>query len=229
MAGKKILADSMPAQDPKFFVSIANNSMLREDPRGKKVFEIDEENCDAIEILTEYFTFNAKFEIRKSINLLDKEHNFDLMKGILLMGNVGSGKSLIMRIFWESQLRRFGLKTCRQISKEYANGGYKAVEKYGDKAVHLKTNQDIVKAHLCLDDLGSEKNEKFYGNESNVLAELIQDRYDHFVKHKLITHFTTNLTPEELSIAYGDRVISRLNQMCNVIVLGTGPNSKDRR
>ena len=66
-----------------------------------------------------------------------------------------------------------------------------------------------------------------YGNECNVLAEILFDRYDQFVTHQMRTHLTSKLNASELETLYGDRLRSRLRQMCNVLIFpATAP---DRR
>ena len=69
----------------------------------------------------------------------------------------------------------------------------------------------------CFDDLGVEQNARLYGNECNVLAEILLDRYDRFVTHQMRTHLTSNLNAPELETLYGDRLRSRLHEMCNVL------------
>ena len=69
----------------------------------------------------------------------------------------------------------------------------------------------------------------FYGNKVNVIEEIILDRYDLFRKHHLITHITTNLDVEDIKEKYGERVLSRMYEMFNFIILGGDKNATDRR
>lgn len=141
-------------------------------------------------------------------------------KGILLAGNVGSGKTTIMHSIWKTVAHtelKFAYKTSRQIAREYAKQGYDGIESY------MRANIDF-----CFDDLGAETNARFYGDEVNVFAEIIQDRYELFRFLKYRSHFTTNLTTQEIEKNYGDRVLSRLYEMCEFYILGTG-ESKDYR
>ena len=50
-----------------------------------------------------------------------------------------------------------------------------------------------------------------------MLAEILLDRYDKFVTHHMRTHLTSNLNAPELETLYGDRLRSRLREMCNVL------------
>lgn len=92
---------------------------------------------------------------------------------------------------------------------------------------------------VCLDDLGTETvPSKRFGEEKNVMAEILLARYESLLyavnnespeinPMNYITHVTTNLTGPKLIELYGDRINDRLKEMCNVIVF---PNeSKSRR
>ena len=72
-----------------------------------------------------------------------------------------------------------------------------------------------------------EQNARLYGNECNVLAEILLDRYDWFVTNGMRTHLTRNLNAPELETLYGDRLRSRLREMCNVLTFPA--NAPDRR
>lgn len=146
-------------------------------------------------------------------------------KGVLLRGNVGSGKTTIMKAFWMS-LRTtkmgFGMKSALSLAGEFAKGGYDEIDRY-----IKKPKSDTFTGIFCFDDLGMEGNSKFYGNDLNVMAAIISHRYELF-KQGYLTHFTTNMTDEEIEYNYGDAALSRLYEMCQFYVLGSG-NSKDWR
>lgn len=76
-------------------------------------------------------------------------------------------------------------------------------------------------------DLGIEQNMKHFGNESNVMAEILLSRYDLLRSAGIITHTTTNLNANELEKLYGNRVRSRLREMFNLITFPE--NAKDLR
>ena len=66
---------------------------------------------------------------------------------------------------------------------------------------------------------------KHFGNEINALENVILNRYDKKLFTK--THFTTNLSADEITEMYGTRVKSRLRKMCNMICFNE--TSFDRR
>lgn len=152
------------------------------------------------------------------------QHNIDLNKGILLSGPVGSGKTTLMNLMktLTATEHKFYIKPCRDISFEFIQDGYEIIQKYSKGKLYVSEPKTI-----CFDDLGTEKNLKYYGNECNVMAEIILSRYDLFISKKIYTHITTNLSASEIETAYGNRVRSRLRSMVNLIAFDK--TIKDKR
>ena len=142
------------------------------------------------------------------------QHGIDLNKGILLSGPVGCGKTSLLNLMKHltSTEHKFIVKPCRDISFEFIKEGYEVIQRYssGNKL------QNGVK-NYCFDDLGTENNLKYFGNECNVMGEILLSRYDLFINKKIITHITTNLSAGEIESQYGNRVRSRLRAMLNLI------------
>ena len=138
----------------------------------------------------------------------------DLTKGILLSGPVGCGKTTLMTlmIYVAPKENKFYLKTCRDISFEFIKEGYEIIHRYSRGSYSQSEYKNY-----CFDDLGVESNLKYYGNECNVMAEIILLRYDLFISRKVITHITTNLSASEIETMYGNRVRSRFRAMLNLI------------
>jgi len=84
-----------------------------------------------------------------------------------------------------------------------------------------------IPARICFDDLGTESNLKYFGNECNVMAEILLSRYDLFISHSLLTHLTTNLSATEIEKMYGNRLRSRLRAMFNLLAFQS--DSIDKR
>ena len=150
--------------------------------------------------------------------------NIDLSKGILLSGPIGCGKTSIMHLIrpFAVQASDYKIKTCREVSFEFAKQGYEAINKYTTK----QNNQTRLPGY-CFDDLGAEQQIKHFGNDCNVMAEILISRYEHFVENKTITHITTNLSASEIEKTYGNRLRSRMRNMFNVISFNA--DSKDKR
>lgn len=150
--------------------------------------------------------------------------NLNPNKGIILSGPVGCGKTSLMFLlnYFCSQNHSYKIKPCREIAFEFATKGYDILAPYTKKE-----HKQIKLTTYCFDDLGTEKQIKHFGNECNVMAEIILSRYDSFIHEKSITHVTTNLSASELEAYYGDRIRSRMRQMFNLIAFDV--KSKDKR
>jgi len=88
-------------------------------------------------------------------------------------------------------------------------------------------DQNALTQSYCFDDLGTEDEVRHYGSVTNVLGQIILMRYELFQSRKVMTHFTSNLTSDQIGNHYGERVRSRLREMCNWIEYS--PESRDKR
>ncbi len=178
-------------------------------------FKIIEDDIPIITTLLVYFLNDE---------IMAKTIEIDLNKGILLSGPIGCGKTSLMNLMRHvpEQERKFILKPTREISFEFIKEGYEVIQRYNSGN---KLNNGI--KNYCFDDLGTENNLKYFGNECNVMGEILLSRYDLFINKKIITHITTNLSASEIEAAYGNRVRSRLRAMLNLIAFN--PATKDKR
>lgn len=154
------------------------------------------------------------------------QHKISLQKGILLSGPIGCGKTTLMhlmRYFNNQQQSIYLVKSCRDVSFEFIKEGYEVIHRYSHKSFHPQTQAP---KHYCFDDLGTENNLKYFGNECNVMMELLLSRYDLFVSRKLITHITTNLSASEIEEVYGNRIRSRMREMFNLVSFGENDGDK---
>jgi GTPase SAR1 family protein len=157
-------------------------------------------------------------------NVGAEKYGISFRKGILLSGPVGCGKTSLMNIlrYFQPQDERFVLKTCRDISFEFIKEGYPTIHKYSKHSFNKNNPRTY-----CFDDLGIENNLKYFGNECNIMAEILLSRYELFISHKMITHLTTNLNSSEIEEIYGTRVRSRLREQFNLIAFDI--SAKDKR
>lgn len=189
-------------------------------PKGKQ-YVIDSDNERQALQLCYYFAGDERFE-------------GDLSKGILLMGGLGVGKSHLMSTFFHNQIRCYKMVSCRKIEGDWNTWNAKTeaqdpIEFYSREiSVAVNSNRfGHQQIGVCFDDLGVETvPSKRFGEEKNVMAEIILGRYENGLNLQF-THFTTNLTLERIKVLYGDRVLDRLKEMCNLITFGS--NAKSRR
>jgi DNA replication protein DnaC len=142
------------------------------------------------------------------------QYGINLNKGILLSGPIGCGKTSLMNLmkYLTPTEHKFYVKPCRDISFEFIQDGYQIIHKYSKGKLYESEPKTI-----CFDDLGTESNLKYYGNECNVMAEILLSRYDIYIAKRIQTHITTNFSASEIETQYGNRVRSRLREIVNLI------------
>ena len=174
-------------------------------------FELDDENREVIELLCQYFAEDPEFE----------KDGRSLQKGLLLWGPVGCGKSLLMQVLQQNTKCSYKLIPCRKVEGQFAekDGGSRVIDLYAGEA----TFPTLV--GWCFDDLGTEDIAMNYGNRKDVMESVLDARYRERSHGQ--THLTTNLTISQIEEIYGQRMRSRLREMCNLIAFPT--ESKDRR
>ncbi|WP_026473095.1 P-loop NTPase family protein [Alkaliflexus imshenetskii] len=185
---------------------------------GKK-FNLDEKDTLVIGRLIAWYIRDEPTATR---------HGMDLDKGILLSGPVGSGKTSLLSLmkFFNRTDQPLILKPCRDIAFEFQKDGFEVIRRYAAPSWHPSTAVPKIKSY-CFDDLGTEQSLKHFGQECNIMAEIILSRYDHYIRHRMFTHFTTNLSADEIESIYGSRVRSRLREMCNLIAFpGDTPDKR---
>lgn len=181
-------------------------------------FKIDDIDRPVIIKLIAYFLQDESVAAAEGI---------DLQKGIMLSGRIGCGKTSLMNLTRNlaPEAYRPQIISCRDVSFEFSEIGYDAIKRYSKRAFFPYS--DIPRIH-CFDDLGLEQNTNFWGNNCNVMAEILLSRYDLLISNKMFTHVTTNLNTQELEDIYGNRIRSRMRAMFNLVAFDASTADKRR-
>jgi hypothetical protein len=149
--------------------------------------------------------------------------SFDCTKGLLLQGDIGTGKSTLIRALRRfdiafrgkdergRNLGGFMLANAKDVCLAYCEGGVSALKRY-------------MRITAAFDELGREQlSSTHFGAQLQVMGYVIESRYD----KQLRTLFATNiLNPDELGERYGKFVCDRLRQMTNLVRF---PDGESRR
>jgi len=173
--------------------------------------KVNEYNESVIEKVFNYFTGNKEF---------CEKNNISLKKSIYLVGGVGTGKSILFRA-----IKHFTMLLGKNSYKYYnsidiinsiAINGAEELEKFGHNF-----NGISYKPITCyIDDIGScNEKVKHYGTDISVIENIITLRYNVFQQFGKLTHFSSNIYPEDIATIYDVRILDRLTEMCNVIEL----------
>lgn len=198
----------------RLFVTIANKVLAYQ----HRKFVIDDNNRDVLRFLLYYFN---------DCPLAEKvfpERGYKLHKHIMLHGNVGTGKTILMEIFSEylhytGNPNFFYNLSVTQMINYYTL--HNNLDRYTFNEEENKGFQ-CKPVNICLNDIGVQTT-TFYGMDTKVLTdEFLHARNEIWSQYHLKAHVTTNLSIEQLKKKYADgfgRLIDRFKTY-NVIPLG---------
>lgn len=198
----------------KLFLQIANKVLAYQ----HREFVIDDNNSKVLRFLLYYFNDCPLAEE------VFPGRGYKLHKHIMLQGNVGTGKTLLMEIFSE-YLRYTGnpnffynLSVTQMINYYTLHNN---LDRYTFNEEENKGFQ-CKPVNICLNDIGVQTT-TFYGMDTKVLTdEFLHARNEIWSQFHLKAHVTTNLSIEQLKEKYKDgfgRLIDRFKTY-NVIPLG---------
>lgn len=176
--------------------------------------ELDEtpENLQAIKALCFFIARDDRFftELKD-----DQKRPYDPLKGLLIRGNSGTGKTHLVRCCEDNGLNPIHTLTMLDITERVSEDGKYTIQNQGKPLIYF-------------DDVGTEEaSVKHYGTTILWFKNYIEGVYH---KAKCYNHMiiTTNLNFSGLEKQYGFRVASRMREMFNVVDL-TGKDYRNQK
>lgn len=169
-------------------------------------FRIDQWNKEVITNLFNYF------------NGVEGKYNLD--KGLWIFGDIGTGKSSLMKVFSEYmklEFNSFKLHVCSEVCNVYGGSGDLDLYTYNRNGYIGKP------VWMCFDELGRETiPAAHFGTKLNVMQHILHIRYSLWQSARLKTFVTTNCDPLQIESLYGDFIRDRIREMFNIILMDGG-------
>jgi DNA replication protein DnaC len=137
-------------------------------------------------------TLNLSEEVRRTISSAINEN-----KSLFIYGNTGVGKSYTLYALAKG---RGSVENFVSLLVEFRDSMQKGF-------YYEKLKEFLDEKYLFIDDIGAEKTSDFV---IEFLYQLVNKRYENMKRTVLVT----NLTLEEFAQRYGDRILSRIQEMC---------------
>ena len=136
-----------------------------------------------------------------------QRHLQESPNGAILIGDVGVGKTTLVRTP--------RMVSANQLALEYQASGIEAV-----KAL-INNQLQYQGLKVVIDDLGTEERVKNFGTELDPINYVIQRIYDinQVADQKIKLYLTTNLNESSLIERYGQRLVDRIWEMCDRVVV----------
>lgn len=181
-------------------------------------FEVDEYNSRLLSFLLYYFN---------GCQLAEKvfpEENYKIHKNLLIVGDPGTGKTLLMQIFSDylrltNNPNQFENLSVTQMMNYYKKHSHIDLYTYNEnQSKGFKPNP----FSICLNDIGLEtENQKSYGTSlDSVIDEFLYARYEIYQNEFKNYHITSNLSVDEFTNRFGKRLIDRFKSFNVIPLLG---------
>ena len=137
--------------------------------------------------------------------------------GLLLMGDVGTGKTFFFEKLFEAE-KIINSKEKDMIvymqTIDITRNIIRMNDTIGESFEDIKDEiEGLSKANVAFDDIGVEVGANDWGQKFALVPWLVEKR----VRAQGRTHFTTNLSADQLLERYGARVVDRMHELATVI------------
>ena len=131
-------------------------------------------------------------------------------KGLLLTGSTGTGKTMFLGTM--KKMHKVKIYTSDKIVQMFKNDENNCMEVLTRRQNGWTDGKEY---DISIDDLGTEEKAVIYGERKEILEHILYARYDLWKTNGAKTFVSANLTEQALMERYGERVYSRLCEMCN--------------
>jgi hypothetical protein len=182
------------------------------------VFNIDENNKLVIRFMLYYFNHCKLAED------VFPEKNYKLHKNIILAGEPGTGKTLLMQIFSDYlKIINSGL-SFQNLSVTQMMNYYKInshIDKFTFNEIDSKSREGSP-FHICMNDIGIDtQNQKHFGTSGQlVIDEFLFARYEVYQSQRMNYHITTNMDLGEFKKHFEGRLIDRFKSFNLIPLVG---------
>lgn len=187
------------------------------DLEGKK-FNIDDQNKKAIRFLLFYFN---RCKLAEDVF---PGANYKLHKNIILAGEPGTGKTILMQIF-SDYLKIIGSPLAFQNKSVSQMFNYYKINSHIDKFTFNEIgskNMDGNPFHICMNDVGIKTQEqKHFGTDGKlIIDEFLFSRYDIFQSSRINYHITTNMAVGDFMKEFENRLVDRFKSFNLIPLVG---------
>lgn len=206
------MLDSKLINRHKFIIKSIADKIINNDEEIEKEYIFNETNKEIFNNLFHYFNNSI-------------ETNYNLNKGIALIGSIGSGKTTIMRIF-QKYIHLF---------PEIHENCYRITSMNEILSNIMDNKNDILTynmtldsrggsfknpLNICINEFGAIENIKIYGSDAmKIFENFMMIRYEIFQEYGKKTHITSNLIGKQLQDIFNHILIDRFNEMFEMIPL----------
>lgn len=193
-------------QHADLVVAIGNLLLARE----RKPFVVDENNKKILRFLLLYFN-----ECKEAENIYPGK-GYKLHKSLILCGNVGVGKTLLMQVFADYLQQTGNPNEYHNVSVTQMINYYKQhdhLDLYTYNEAGRKGYDGCQPANLCLNDMGLQTAQHFGQDTKQLVMDFFHARTEVYNQYYMKTHVTTNLSPLEIKGYFNDeygRLVDRL-------------------
>ena len=180
-------------------------------------YQVDDHNRKVLQFLTYYFNGC------KLAEQVFPSENYKIHKNILLIGEPGTGKTMIMQIFADylritENENRFQNISMTQLMNYYKINGH--IDRYTFNELADPKSYEGSPFNVCLNDLGlmTEAQKSFGTTLTQVTDEFLFARYEIYQQYNKRYHITSNLTVKDLRGRFEDRLMDRFKSF-NIIEL----------